>query len=122
MGRPRLQDDPRDAEIYLSQMRSQVEVPQQARMWKGPQSLGGHIAKGILDELLTKPRGTFVTIPRPAAHVTNTIRSSLAKDVRKTCPGWTVSVWQADGDRLTAVMVQDVEYVRDKTFTPRSAL
>lgn len=114
MGRPRLEDD-----IYLSQLRIVDEAPPQARAWKGPQSLGGRIAKGILDELLTKPEGTFVTVPRPAAHVVNTIRAALCKGVKQYKPGWTASVWHAENDRLTCVVVKDIAYQRTGAFKPR---
>lgn len=125
MGTPKLEasrdEAEGDAQILLNMLRVHRERPADANpRWKGPQSYGGYLAKGILDELMRNEKGTYVTIPMPAPHHTNTLRSALAKTIRRLMPGWTCSVYQADGDRLCAVIVRDVEYTRDGGFTPRA--
>lgn len=125
MGAPRLEERrdeaEGDAQLLLNMMKVHHEPPADANpRWRGPQSYGGFLAKGILDELLTQPKGTYVTIPLPAPHHVNTLRAALAKTVRRLSPGWTCSVYQAEGERLCCVIVRDVDYTRDGGFTPRA--
>lgn len=102
-----------DAQILLGMLRVCDDVPEEKpQRWTGPRSLSGFIAKGLLDELLIRDPGTYITIPEPSAAVLKAVRSHLSRAIRKFRPGWTASVYKADGDRVACVLVPDMDYQR----------